>query len=79
MVSWKSWDKGLEMKQSECKVSHLKIEIKPQLFLNPPKTIRFVIKGFPSSGEGLTGFNRSIVERPNASLFYLKSPCLLHR
>jgi hypothetical protein len=67
------------MKQKEFKVSQLKIEIKPQFFINPPKTIRFVIKGFPSSGEDLTGFNRSIVERPNASLFYSKFPCLLPR
>ncbi len=58
------------MKQSEFKVSQLKIEIKPQFFVNPPKTIRFEIKGFPSSGEDLTGFNRSIVECPNVSLFH---------
>lgn len=65
------------MEKKEFKKSPLKIEIMPQFFVNPPKIIRFVIKGFPSSGEGLPLFNRSIVERPNASLFYIKFPCLL--
>jgi hypothetical protein len=57
------------MKHSEFKVSQLKIEIKSQFFVNPPKTIRFPIKGSPFSGEDITGFNRSIVEFSNVSLF----------
>jgi hypothetical protein len=59
-----------KVSQGISKKSQLKIEIKPQFFVNPPKTIRFRIKRIPtSSGEGLTGFNRSIVECPNVSLF----------
>ena len=73
MVSWKSWDKGFEMKHSEFEVSQLKIEIKPQFFVNPPETILFPIKGSPFSGEDLTGFNRSIVEFSNVSLFQSNS------
>ena len=56
------------MKELNLKINHLKIDVKPQLSTHLVKVIRFLIKGFRSSGEGLPCFNYPKVERSIASL-----------